>query len=217
MRYLDRLKSILNQSELAFLARLNSPQKIQDYLDSLPINFELLGETYMSVRRTIRLQTAHCLEGALLAAAALAYHGERPLLMDFRTVPEDEDHVVAVFKQNGYWGAMSKTNHAILRYRDPIYKSPRELAASYFHEYLMWEDGRKTLREYSIPLDMWRYDPATWLVSDGELFWLAEDLDGIKHFPLVPKKNLKLLRRANKFEIDTIRATEWKQKKITSN
>ena len=147
------LKALLSPLERDLLQKLSTPQKIQDYLDTLPINFELQGETYMSPRRVIKEKTAHCFEGALLAAAALAYHGQPPLLMDFQTVPDDEDHVVALFKQHDHWGAISKTNHGILRYRDAVYTSPRELAMSYFHEYLEW-NGKKSLRYYSKSYDL---------------------------------------------------------------
>ena len=143
--YVTRLKQLLTPPESDLFQKLSTPQKIQDYLDTLSINFESSGETYMSPRRVLRAKTAHCFEGALLAATALSYHGQRPLLLDFRTIPADEDHVVALFQQNGYWGAISKTNHAILRYREPVYKSVRVLAMSFFHEYLM-RDGRKSLR-----------------------------------------------------------------------
>jgi hypothetical protein len=220
MNYSKRIREVLSPSERKFFATLTSPQKVQDYLDTLPINFEENGETYMSVRRMLREQTAHCLEGALLAAAVFAYHGQRPLLMDLRTVPNDEDHVIALFQINGYWGAISKTNHAMLRYRDPIYRDPRELAASYFHEYYVWdddekifEDGEKTLREYSGPIDLTKYAPEKWVTAEEDLFWLAEAVDSVRHFPLVPKKNLKHLRPASRFEQLTHEPTEWKEKK----
>src|SRR3990167_6661781 len=116
MRYSDRFRYLLTCPERILLKKLSTPQKIQNYLDTLPINFERTGETCMSPRATIRAKTAHCIEGAFLAAAALAYHGHTPLLMDFQTLPDDEDHVITLFKQNGRWGAISKTNHAILRY-----------------------------------------------------------------------------------------------------
>src|SRR4029077_1273388 len=131
---------------------------------------------YMSPRRVIESGTAHCFEGALLAAAARAYHGHAPLIMDFRTVPTDEDHVITLFKQHGFWGAISKTNHAILRYRDPIYKTPRELAMSFFHEHLEW-NGKKSLRAYSAPFDLSKYAPESWITEKDELLWLVEALD----------------------------------------
>ena len=208
--YAERVRSLLTSAERRLFQKLNTPQKIQDYLDALPVNFERKGETYMSPRRVVRATTAHCFEGALFAAAVLAYHGQKPLLLDFRTIPTDEDHVVALFKQNGFWGAISKTNHAILRYREPVYASVRELAMSYFHEYLMW-DGRKSLRAYSKPFDLSKYAPERWITADEELFWLVEALDKSRHFPIVPKKNLRLLRRAYPIELQAMKLIEWKR------
>lgn len=204
----NRLKSILRPSENKILGKLSSPQKIQDYLDTLPTNFESGGETYMSPRRVFETGIAHCFEGALVAAAALAYHSQKAYMMDFQTAWDDEDHVVAVFKQNGHWGAISKTNHSVLRYRDPIYKTVRELAASYFHEYFMW-DGRKSLRAHSAPFDMAKIAPEKWVTAREELYWLVEDLDKSPHFPLVPKMNMKKLRRVAKIELNNMKHTEW--------
>lgn len=206
--YKKSLRQILSSEENKIFGKLATPQKVQDYLDSLPINFELSGETYMSPRRVIKEKRAHCFEGALFAAAAFAYHGQSPLLMDFQTVPDDEDHVIAVFKQSGRWGAISKTNHAILRYRDPVYKSPRELAMSYFHEYLEW-DGKKSLRNYSQPYDLSKFVIEKWLTAEEDLVWLVDALDASKHFPIAPKKNIKLLRRGTRVELRAMKTTEW--------
>jgi len=208
--YTSRLRALLTATEARTLRKLSSPQKIQDFLDKIPINLELDGNTYMSPRRTLRTRKAHCLEGALLAAAAYAYHGGRPMLLDFQAAYDDEDHVVALYRQNGHWGAISKTNHPGLRYRDPIYRSMRDLAASYFHEYYMW-DGRKSLRFYSRPFDLARYAPQTWVTPTDDLDWLAEALDTSLHFPLVPKGNLRSLRRASAFEIRASSVVEWPQ------
>lgn len=163
----------------------------------------------MSPRRVLQERTAHCFEGALLAAVAFAYHGQRPLLLDFQTTPDDEDHVVTLFQENGLWGAVSKTNHAILRYRDPIYRTVRELAMSYFHEYLKW-NGQKSLRAYSTPFDLSRYTPERWITAKEELFWLVEALDESRHFPVAPEKNLRLLRKASPVELRAMKITEWK-------
>lgn len=209
MSYGKRVREVLDAGERRIFERLTSPQKIQDFLDTLPINFEVKGETYMSPRRLLRAKTAHCLEGALLGAAALAYHGQKPLLMDFQTSPEDEDHVITLFRQNGLWGAISKTNHAILRYRDPVYKTPRELAMSYFNEYVV-EGGKKTMRAFSAPFDLSRYAPKRWVVGEEELQWLVDDLDNSRHFPAVAKKNIKHLRKASGVELRALTHVEWR-------
>lgn len=207
--YTERLKAILTPAERKIFSRLTSPSKIQDFLDTLPINFEMAGETYMSPRRTLRAKKAHCFEGALVAAAALAFHGQKPLLMDLRTVHPYEDHIVALFRSGGLWGAISKTNHMILRYRDAVYRSPRELAMSYFHEYIE-SDGKKSLREYSAPFDLSRYAPQKWVTADEEMHWLVDALDASHHFPIAPKKIMRQLRDAAKIEIRAGNLVEWK-------
>ncbi|MBI5469984.1 hypothetical protein HY968_01520 [Candidatus Kaiserbacteria bacterium] len=208
--YSDRIKALLTPPERCLLADLKSSKAIQDYLDALPVNFELKGETYMSPRRTIAAKKAHCFEGAILAATALAYHGHKPLLMDFQTAWDDEDHVIALYKKKGYWGALSKTNHAVLRYRDPVYRSVRELAMSYFHEYFLW-DGRKSLRAYSAPYDLSRHWPSTWVTAEEDLDWLAEKLDKSRHFPIASPKNIRPLRPASEIEISALKLVEWKR------
>ncbi|RJQ35236.1 hypothetical protein C4568_01290 [Candidatus Parcubacteria bacterium] len=209
MRYGDRIKKLLTPLEHAIFKKLNTPQKIQDYLDRLPINFEMDGETYLSPRLVMRQGTAHCFEGAVFAATALAYHGERPLLLDLKTKKPDVDHVVALFKQNGYWGSISKTNRNILRWRDPVYTSVRELALTYFNEYF-YDDGRKTLVSYSRPFDLSQFRPEEWVIAEEDLDDIALRLDKSPHFPIVPAKNKKLLRKASKVEIDAMKIVEWK-------
>jgi hypothetical protein len=204
----SRIRELLTRSEARLLRRLTTPHKIQDFLDTLPINFEVGGETYMSPRRVLKERKAHCFEGALLAALAFAYHGQPPLLMDFRTTPKDEDHVVAVFRSNRMWGAISKTNHAVLRFRDPVFRTPRELAMSYFHDYFE-TDGRRSLRAYSTPFDLSRLAPERWVTASDDLFWLVEALDACRHFPVAPKRNLRRLRRAAPVELRAMRMVEW--------
>jgi hypothetical protein len=207
----ESFKALLTFDEHQLFCALNSPVKIQDYLDTLPINFEHAGETYMSPRRTIQARTAHCFEGALVAAAALLYHGRKPLLLDLRTAPEDEDHVVTLFKEGNYWGAISKTNHPVLRYRDAVYKNPRELAMSYFHEYVLSYGGAKTLREYSKPFDLSRYQLSSWLIASEEMQWLVDDLDNSQHYSIAPNTILKKLRPASAHEIKAMDFVEWKK------
>jgi hypothetical protein len=209
--YSKKVRSALTRTEAKILQKLSSPRRVQDFLDTLPINMK---DTYMSPRRVLSARTAHCMEGALLAAAAFAYHGARPLLLDFQSAYDDEDHVVALFQENGHWGAISKTNHPGLRYRDPIYRSMRDLAASYFHEYYLW-DGRKSLRFYSRPFDLSRYCPTSWITAEDDLDWLADTLDASPHTSIVPKGNLRKLRPASAFEIHASSAVEWQDRRRT--
>ncbi len=194
---------------------LTTPFKVQNYLDTLSINFEISGESNSSPVQVFEKKTAHCFEGAVFAAAVLAFHGHKPLLMDFATAYDDEDHTVALFKKNNRWGAISKTNHAVLKYRDPIYKTPRELAMSYFHEYYLW-DGRKSLRGYSAPFDLSKYPPEKWITS-GEspkdsklptgraLDWVMAKLSKTRYFPVVPDNFERQLRRASNVELRALK------------
>lgn len=200
----------LNKKELDTLKKLSTPIKIQDFLDNLPINFEKKGETYMSPRKTLREKKAHCFEGALLAAAALFIRGEKPLILDLKTVPPDTDHIVTLYKRNGLWGAISKTNHATIRFRDPIYKNIRELALSYFHEYFDNKSGKKTLRSYSEPFDLSKLS-TDWITDEKDLFYIVEKIDFSRHFPIFPKKNKKFIRKADKMERKAGSLTEWKR------
>jgi hypothetical protein len=171
-----------NQAELKILTKLSTPLKIQDFLQTLKMNF---GDDYRSPRVVLETRTAHCLDGALLAAAALWLHNQPPLLLDLKSGRGDDDHVVALFRYKNFWGAISKTNHAVLRYRDPIYKSIRELAMTYFHEYSL-DDGRKTLKSYSEPLNLRIFSKRGWTVSPGSLGYIAKALDAKKHLSMVP-------------------------------
>jgi hypothetical protein len=196
---------------LRILKRLSTPIKIQDFLDSLPMNHEKRGETHMSVRRVLREKKAHCIEGAFVAAAALMLHGEPPLLMDLtadKSRYDDDDHVIALYKRNGYWGAISKTNHATIRFRDPVYKTLRELVLSYFHEWFMNVNGVKTLKSYSLPYDL-RHCKEDWLTSEDELWSIDAALNARPHFELVPPKNRKFIRKADTMELKAGRLVEW--------
>ena len=188
----------LPRAEFALLRRLDTPQKIQAYLHDLRQNFEPDGDTCRPVREVLRTGRAHCIEGAMLAAAALWVHGEPPLLLDMRA-EHDFDHVVTVFRRNGRWGAISKTNGIGLRWRDPVYRSLRELAMSYFHEYTNRRD-HKTLREYSVPFDLRRLPPAQWVSGTKNCWEVAEKLDELRHFKLVNGHHLRAVARRDPFE-----------------
>lgn len=198
----------LTKQEETLLKKLSNPGKIQDFLDALPMNMEEGGDTCHSPRWVMRENRAHCIEGALVAALALYVQGEKPLLLDLKTKKTDQEHVVALFRKNGYWGALSKTNHAVLRYRDPVYKTVRELALSYFHEYFLIKNGDKTLLSFSRPFSLESYDHE-WMTSEENLFGLAADLDDSPHFAIVPPAHRRLLRRASLVERAAANIPEW--------
>ena len=188
----------LTRAEFAALARLSTPEKIQDFLYALRANFEIGGQTCLSVREVLRRRRAHCIEGAMLAACALWVHGEPPLLLDLRA-ERDYDHVVTLFRRGGCWGAISKTNPPVLRWRDPVYRSLRELAMSYVHEYAN-KRGQKTLRSYSRPFDLRRLDPGVWITSEKNCWDVGEAVDEIRHYPLVTKRQARKLRLRDAME-----------------
>jgi hypothetical protein len=206
--YRQRLHALLTPREHRLFARLDTAKRVQDFLDKMPVNFSLDGDTAMSPRRTIGANMAHCAEGAIFAAAALAYHGKPPLLMDIRALPSDQDHIITLFRERGLWGAISKTNHAILRWRDPIYRSVRELAMTYAHEYCL-PGGKKSMLSFSKPFSLARYAPKTWVVAPEDLDWLLVDLDTSPHVPVAPRRALDRRRRASRFEMRTQDVAEW--------
>jgi hypothetical protein len=188
----------LTHAESSVLIRLSTPAKIQGFLDALPANFEIGGQTCLSVREVLRQRRAHCLEGAMLAACALWMHGEPPLLLDLRA-ERDYDHVVALFRRGGAWGAISKTNPPVLRWRDPVYRSLRELAMSYLHEYAN-ERAQKTLRSYSRPFDLRALDPKVWVTNGKNCWKVGEAVDEIRHYRLVTKRQARMLRLRDTLE-----------------
>ena len=202
------LNTVLTPAERRLFARLDTPQKIQDYLDRLPVNFEPDGDTIMSPRRMLQAKVAHCAEGALFAAAVLMFHRQPVWLLDLRARPTDHDHVIAVFKQHGRFGAISKTNHSILRWRDPIYKTVRELAVSYAHEYCL-PSGQKSLLAFSRPFSLARYAPSRWLTTAEDLHWVMEALDASPHEDVAPKHIRQ--RRSTKLEIVAQNMVEWEK------
>src|SRR3989338_1424112 len=217
--------------EFKAFRKLTTSPKIQDFIDKIPINFEARGDTCRSPLMVLKHGEAHCMEGALLAAAILWYHGKRPLLLDLKTTGDDESHVVVLFRQGSRWGAISKTNHAVLRYRDPVYKSVRELAMSYFNEYFL-NNGRKTLRKYSKPFDLTHLtqpSPSSrrgqeksmlfsnpgevvWINSKENLAWLAHKLDKSPHFDILTPSQIKHLRKADRIEVKASELKEWKSR-----
>ncbi|MBI5398539.1 hypothetical protein HZB03_03680 [Candidatus Woesearchaeota archaeon] len=200
------------KEEDAVFRSLRTPAKIQDFLNSIPINFEHDGETVLSPRRVLHDRKAHCMEGAMFAATALRFHGDRPFVVDLTATDDDDDHVIAVFRRQGCWGAISKSNHAVLRYREPIYKTIRELVVSYFHEYFMNHNGKKTLRSYSLPVDLSRFDKQGWMTADEDLWYIVDHLIEVPHTPILSRSQIASLRRAEPIERKAGNILEWKKK-----
>jgi len=168
--------------EIRSLRALRSPAGIQRELDALPYH---LATTAWSPRRVLAERTAHCLEGAIFAAAALRVLGFPPLLLDLEAV-QDTDHVIAVYRADGHWGAIAKSNFSGLRCRAPVYRSLRELVMSYFDDYINLR-GERTLRAYSRPVNLARFDRAHpgWMTSDADVWWIPEHLVDIPHTPIL--------------------------------
>lgn len=180
------------------LSKLATAEAIQDFVNRIPMNFEIGGETALSVAQTLKQRRAHCIEAAMVAACALHLGGAPPLLMDMGAAEGDVDHVVALFRRGAYWGAISKSNGAYLRYRDPIYRSLRELALSYFVEYT--RGPRKTLRSYSVPVDLRTVDAKLWVTHRGFCEEIVDILTAARHFALVPRGQAAGLRPIDAIE-----------------
>ena len=199
------------EEEVRVFRQLNTPKKIQDYLNKIPTNFEHDRETVLSPRMVLRENRAHCMEGAMFAAAALRFQGHKPLVVDLTSVKDDDDHVITVFKHKGHWGAISKTNHAVLRYREPIYRSIRELVMSFFHEYFTNGDGKKTLRSYSMPVDLSRFDKIGWMTAEEDVWYVPEYLFEVQHKPILSRSQIAFLRKADAIEIKAGKIVEWEK------
>jgi len=168
----------------AKLGRLRTPERIQDFVNAIPWNHAPDGDSARSVVGVLAANRANCVEAAFVAGCALWLAGEPPLLMDMGADRGDVDHVVALFRRRGHWGAISKSNSPFLRYRDPIHRSLRELAISFFPQYV--KRRRKTLRTYSVPVDLRRFDPALWVTHPGFCHDVVDALTASRHFAILP-------------------------------
>ena len=194
-----RLNSAFNEfsrAELKIFSRLRTPGTIQQFLDSeVAYNLEETGETCRSPRRVIRDRVAQCMEGAMFAASALRCLGFPPLIVDLEAV-RDTDHILAVFRSRGLWGAIAKSNYSGLRFRDPIYRSVRELVMSYFEDYYN-DANEKTLRRYSAPINLARFDSVDWMTSELDLWEIPDYLQVVGHRDLLPKGLERHLNRVD--------------------
>lgn len=174
----------LNNQELQTMSKLNSPNKIQAFLDAIPYSSESI---YRCPLQVLRDRVANCFDGALFAAAALRQIGFPPLILDMIPDSRDDDHVLALYKQDGHWGAIAKSNFVGLRFREPIHRNLRELVLSYFDQYYNIK-REKTLRGYTLPLNLKTFDKFDWMVSDKSMERIAQRLDEIRRFFLLTPK-----------------------------
>lgn len=201
---------IVSSAEKKVFSSLTTPFKIQDYLDSIPFNHEKHGETCMSPTRVLRENKAHCIEGALLAGVALWLQKRDPLIVNLKVREDDYDHIIVLYKEHGYYGALSKTNHNVLRFRDPVYKTVRELVMSYFHEYFLVSNGEKTLIGYTKPINIKRFG-TKWIGRQDDLWDIAEKIYDAPIIEIVPKENKKYIRNASVTERKSADIEEWQQ------
>jgi hypothetical protein len=179
----------LTRREASFLRALTPPWRIQRFLDGL--DYDVRGEGCRSPRRVLRERKVQCMDGALLGAAALRLQGHRPLIVDLEAV-FDDDHVLAVFRRDGRWGAVARSNYSGLRYREPLYRTIRDLALSYFENYFNLR-RQKTLRRFSRPVDLSRFDKRHWMTAEDDLWDIPEHLVDVRHYPLITKSQVARL------------------------
>jgi hypothetical protein len=184
----------LTSEEKIFLQRLDTPLKIQEFLDSVQYPS---GEHNRSVLNVLRKRHAHCLDGGLFGAAALGWLGFEPVILDILPEPgTDDDHILALYKVDGCWGAVAKSNFVGLRFREPIYRTLRELVLSYFESYFN-VDGLKTMRAYTRPIHLRRWDRLNWLIEDHGVDVIEKDLKGMKTTPIITPAMAARLNKAD--------------------
>jgi hypothetical protein len=183
----------LTPAELKTLRALKTPAQIQKFIDAIEYQY---ADTAGSPRRVLRERKGHCMEGAMLAAAALRVNGHPPLLMDLEAV-HDDDHVLALYREHGLWGAVAKSNFAGLRFRSPVYRTLRELALSYVEHYYNLR-GQRTLRAYSVPINLAPLDRKGWMTSEEDVWCVVDKLIAAKHYPLYPDKVARSLPRLDR-------------------
>jgi hypothetical protein len=197
------IKKILSKDEIKIFEKYKTPAKIQDFINTIPMRSDSFEPIVRSPREVIYVGKASCIEGAMLACAMLAYHGYSTSLLDLKVDAKnniDCDHVVAIFKIDKHFGAISKTTHSVLRYREPVYSSIRELAMSYFHEYFL-DDGTKTLRSFSTKFPLLKKYKTNWITEKNDLYEIACELDNSPHTQILTQKTICSLRKADPIEI----------------
>jgi hypothetical protein len=172
---------------------LTTPMRIQQFIDAIAYQY---ANTAWSPERVMRERKGHCLEGALVAAAALRVNGHPALLMDLEG-EQDDDHVVALYREHGLWGGIAKSNFAGLRFRAPVYRTLRELALSYFEHYYNLR-GERTMRAWAGPVHLSRLDGQHWMTSEKNVWCVPELLIAARHYPVMPEKVARGLPRLDR-------------------
>lgn len=186
-----------SEEETGFLRRFSDPWSVQEYLDSIGYNPDYVCR---SPRWVIRKRSAHCFEGALFAAAALDFLGYEPEIVDMKAY-NDDDHVIAVFRESGCWGAVAKSNFTSLRYREPVYHSLRELIMSYF-DFFFNVKGEKSLRSYSSPFNLSVYNNLNWATTDEDLEYIGNKIESLHHYEVMTKEMIRKLKPAGHYMIE---------------
>ncbi len=189
MSFTTAFDQVLTESEQQFISTLTAPARIQAFLDELPYSTEHI---YRCPLRVLRERRAHCFDGALFTAAMLRRLGYPPLIMDMLPNERDDDHMLALYKSNGHWGAVAKSNFVGLRFREPIYRTLRELVMSYFEQFYNVE-REKTLRSYTLPLNLKYFDQWDWMIRDEFLERIAQKLDRIRRVPVLTEPMISAL------------------------
>lgn len=190
----------LTNQERILIQSLDSPYKIQQFLDTVTYPS---GPRNRSVLSVLQDRKAHCLDGGLFAAAMLSFIGHPAVIVDLLPDPgTDDDHVLAIYRVEGYWGAVAKSNFLGLRFREPVYKSLRELVMSYFEQYFNI-DGKKTLRGYTRPIALSAYDRYLWMVNDEGVDIIEKKLYKLSSTPILPESIIQNLNPADKATYDS--------------
>ncbi len=187
-------ESALTKSEQREWARLTGPSKIQDFLDEIPYSDE---SGYRCPLRVLRERVAHCFDGALFGAAAMRRLGHPPIIVNMLANDQDDDHMLALYRHEGHWGAVAKSNFAGLRFREPVYRTLHELVMSYFEQFYNVE-RKKTLRAYTVPLNLKVFDRLNWMTSDGPLDRIGGRLDEIRKVRLLTRRMIASLSLIDK-------------------
>jgi len=190
---IELFESQLAPAELDLLKTLDSPIKIQAFLSTISYSVDPF---YRCPLRVLHERVGHCFDGALFAAAALRRVGHPPLILEIIPNAHDDDHLLAVFKFRGHWGAIGQSNFAYLRYRDPVFRSLRELVMSYFPFYFN-VTGEITMLGYRTPINFSIYDKLDWMTSDANLDFVADDMDRYKTYRVVSDEMLPYIAPAD--------------------